>query len=274
MLKKEPLSPEVRIKRRNRRLVVYGGLLGLFIGLYKWQPWEFDLVQRLPADPGPRVDPDAAKLFSPGTKILLVTAHPDDSEFYIGGTLKKLSRTAEIHQIICTDGDKGYYPFEDYEANRRVRRAEALEAARAWNGKTLRFLARPDGRLRADDGLVSAIQTEIERLRPDYVLAFDGVYPPRMSHQDHRRAGDATVLAAQRAKVPWILKFSTGAPNFFVDITDQWDDKRAYLAIHKSQFFGERLDRVANMVAHSAEVDGERSGVTLAEGFRCLRGDR
>jgi LmbE family N-acetylglucosaminyl deacetylase len=269
---KEPLPPSVRRRHRNRRVAVYGTLIAALVGFWQWQPWEFDLIPRTPPNPNPRVDPDRARLFAPGTKILLVTAHPDDSEFYIGGVLTQLGKTAEIHQVICTDGDKGYYPFEDHERNRRVRQAEARAAAEAWRGKGVTFLGYPDGRLRANEDAIRRMQREIERVRPEYVLAFDGEYPPRMSHQDHRRAGDIALEAARRSGIPkWALLFSSIAPNFVLDITDDWDRKRELLAIHKSQFHDERLERVTNMVASTAEQEGEIIGAALGEGFRCVR---
>ncbi len=69
----------------------------------------------------------------------------------------------------------------------------------------------------------------------------------------------------------WLLKFSTIAPNFFIDTTDQWDEIRHGLSIHKSQFSGEKLERVSNMVASLHEDDGTRMGTTQAEGFRVVR---
>ncbi len=260
-------------KHLRRRIAVYGTLIALLWGFWSWQPWAFDLVERKPSPPHPRVNPDRERLFQKGTKILMITAHPDDSEFYIGATLHLLSKTAEIHQIICTDGDKSYYWFlTDAEENRRVRRIEATAAKDAWNGKSLTFLEYPDGRMRVSEELVDKLATEIVQLRPDYIFAFDGDYPPRMSHQDHRRTGEASLLAAKKAGVPlWYMMFSTNAPNFFVDVTNVWEEKKRLLAIHESQFKAERLEGVSNMVAGRAEADGLVAGVGLAEGFRCIR---
>lgn len=248
--------------------------MAVLYGVFLWIPWEYDFIPRSIPNPNPPVDPDRAHLFSRGSKVLVITAHPDDSAFYIGGFLTKLGRSgAEIHQVICTDGDKAYYgPFSDSEENRQVRREEALEELRTWGGKDIWFLARPDGRLRADDALVERLRREIERVQPEYVVAFDGDFPPRLSHQDHRRAGDAAEKAAQGTKsVRWLLKFSTIAPNYVEDISEVWEDQRKLLAIHRSQFHGERLDRVTNMVESSAVDDGERIDRTYGEGFRCIK---
>src|SRR5689334_23147285 len=111
----EPTSPDPAARKRRRRkakrrLIVYGSLVALVWGFWVWQPYEYDFIPRRLPNPNPPVDPDSKHLFSPGAKVLVVTAHPDDSAFYIGGFLTQLGKSgAEIHQIICTDGDKAYY---------------------------------------------------------------------------------------------------------------------------------------------------------------------
>jgi LmbE family N-acetylglucosaminyl deacetylase len=262
---------------------VLGAALALF---YWWQPWEFDVIPRQPPKPNPPVDPDSARLFARGTRITVITAHPDDAEFYLGGTLAKLRDAgAVLSLIVCTDGDKGYYPFEDAARNRRVRRDEQTRAAHQWGANDVVYLSYPDGRLTASDELIAKIESHLQRLKPEYVLAFDGEYPPRRSHADHRRAGDASAIAAPRVdSVKWLLKFSTIAANFYVDITDYWPEKKELLRVHHSQFVAERNDfgnrivgRTGNpwpfiesLVEGAALRDGREIGVEYAEGLRCI----
>jgi LmbE family N-acetylglucosaminyl deacetylase len=68
-----------------------------------------------------------------------------------------------------------------------------------------------------------------------------------------------------------LLQFSTRGPNFFVDISKEWGAKAKLLAIHKSQFYGEKLDRIEGFVMSMAISDGEQAGKELAEGFRVSR---
>jgi len=277
----EPLpqpTPEEKAQRRRKaikkRLWFYGIFIALIYGFIWYQPYEIDWIPRKIPNPNPAVNPDSKLLFAKGTKILIVTAHPDDSEFFVGGLLVQLAKSgAELHQVICTDGDKGYYFFLTDEAKNRVeRRQEAQNASNAWHAQSLRLLSYPDRWLHASDEVIDKISDEIKRVKPDYILAFDGDYPPRTSHQDHRRSGDATKIAAEKTHIAkWLLLFSTIAPNYIVDITDQWEDQKKLLAIHKSQYFGKRLDGVENMVEYSAEKDGQRAGYELGEGLRCIR---
>jgi len=276
MSSKAPLPPEMVSRRRRnvkRRLVVYGSLVAVLWGLWVYQPYEYDFIPRRIPNPNPPVDPDSKTLFSPKARILVVTAHPDDAEFYIAGSLLKLAASgAEIHMAVCTDGDKSYYPWGDPSETRRIRRAEQVEAAAHYGCKDVVFFGHPDGRLRVDEPLVQHLTEEILRVRPNYVFAFDGEYPPRMSHQDHRRSGDGAQLAARRAGLPlWLMRYSTIAADYTIDITSQWEQQKELLKIHKSQFHDNRLEMVTNMVESNAVEDGERISTTYAEGFRCTR---
>jgi LmbE family N-acetylglucosaminyl deacetylase len=270
----QPADPARLAKRRRyrrRRIIVYGSLVAAVWGFWLWQPWELDLIERPAPHPNPRIDPDSKRLFAQGTKVLIVTAHPDDSEFYVGGTLAKLRDSgAVIHQVIVTDGDKAYYgPLTDVKKNRRERRQEALTAARSWGGKDLVFLGYQDGRLQNSVHLVERLRAEIDKFHPEYVLAFDFDFPPRLSHKDHRVAGQAAAIALDNpSSVRWLLRFSTSHPNFVTDISNYWPEKEEMLKIHKSQFFGERLIRVTNMVQDRAVSDGEIIETTYGEGFR------
>ncbi len=271
------MAAEVGPGRRRRRgfvrVIVYGTLIGLLWGFWVWQPWEYDFIERPAPRPNPKIAPEPDRLFAKGTKVLVITAHPDDSEFYIGGTLAKLRDAgAEIWQVIVTDGDKAYYgPLTDAKKNREVRREESLEAARAWGGKNLAILGYPDGRLKNSDRLVERLRVEIEKFQPEYVLAFDYDYPPRMSHKDHRVAGQAVAIAIEKApSVRWLMRFSTSHPNYVEDITDYWPEKEQMLKIHKSQF-GEKEQGIVNMVQERAINDGEIIGTTYGEGFRVVQ---
>jgi len=269
------MDPAKRRRYRRRRILVYGSLLAIIWGIFVWQPYEYDFIPRRLPHPNPKVDPDSAHLFSKGTKVMVITAHPDDSEFYIGGTLAKLHDAgAQIWQVIVTDGDKAYYTslFTNIPENRRIRHQEALAAAQAWGGENLQFLGYLDGRLKSSDKLVDRLRVEINKFQPEYVLAFDFDYPPRMSHGDHRHSGEAVALAVEQTpSVRWLMRFSTIAPNYIDDISNYWERKKELLKIHKSQFHGSHLEGVTNMVEQSAMDDGERIGTTYGEGFRCTK---
>jgi LmbE family N-acetylglucosaminyl deacetylase len=242
--------------------------------LYRYQPQRIDFFPKPAPLPNPPIDPDSDRLFAPGTRVAVVAAHPDDPEFYIGGLLSQLSASgAQIAIVMCTDGDKGYYPsfMTNASENRRVRQQEQIEAA-AQYGAEVFFLHEPDGRLRANQKVVEAIREKLEQFQPEYVLCFDPQYPPRVQHSDHVQSGIATeeaVWSCSTAK--WLLRFSTHAANFYVEISKAWPVKVDLLKIHKSQFNGDRMDMILSIVRDRARADGDAIDVPLAEGFRSTR---
>src|SRR6266852_5609743 len=98
-------------------------LAGAAWAAYRYQPLQFCLRPGHPPEAGPRITAEALGLFRPDTRVLIVTAHPDDTEFYLGGTLLRLAEAgARLHLIVATDGDKGYYPLARPDALRQRRR--------------------------------------------------------------------------------------------------------------------------------------------------------
>lgn len=265
------ISNSGRRRGLGRFLLWPAGLAAiLLISFYLWQPWEIQFFPRaLPA--GIRwVEPEPERLFLPGVRVVVVTAHPDDAEFYVGGLLTRLAKSrAEVYLVVCTDGDKGYYPFEDAARNRAVRQREQRAAADVWKAADVIFLGFPDGRLKESEALVRAIERELRRIRPAYLFCFDAEYPPRIAHQDHRRSGSAAEIAATRANFRgWLCRFSTSAPNFAFDVSDAWQSKMDLVAMHRSQFYGERLTRIRAMIERRDSESGKWIGVEKAESVR------
>lgn len=259
--------------RRLRRGFLYLStvlIAGLW-GFYVWQPWEFDFVKRA-IPPRTHVDPDSSRLFAQGAKVMIVTGHPDDSEFYVGGTLLKLAESkAEVRQLLHTDGDKDYYFWTDTTALRKVRQGEQRTASARWGAHELAFLGFPDGRLRVGEEVIEQTAALIQKWKPEYLLCFDPKYPPRLSHQDHRRSGEIVLAAVERSRYTgWVLHFSTMAPNYVVNVDRFWPERIELLAIHKSQFYAERLQRIEGMITNRAKADAE-PGFQHGEGLRCVR---
>ncbi len=269
-----------------KRRIAYGALgVAGTVALFAWYaPFSYDLFPKTPPDEK-AVLLNVAKTFPKGTRVTLVTAHPDDAEFYLGATLPQLRDAGAVLSIVVvTDGDKGYYPFEDAERNRRVRDAEQREAAARWGATSVAFLHFPDGRVHSGKDLNDALFAALASLRPEVILAFDDVYPPRRQHRDHLRSGEAvTAILPSLPGVRAVARFSTAAPNRVVDATKTWDEKLALMKLHKSQFDSPRTGLVnrligragddpfpwiANFVRDYAQHDGARVGIELGEGLR------
>lgn len=134
-------------------------------------------------------------------RAMAIMAHPDDPEFFIGGTLAKLAaQGTEVRVLLVTDGSKG---SDDRELSKeeltRMRRAEQREAVRRWGGKDALFFDHSDGELRYSAQLVRDVVREIRRFKPQLVLTNDPARfyyeSGRINHTDHRTIG-AVVLDA------------------------------------------------------------------------------
>ena len=165
-----------------------------------------------------------------------------------------------------TDGDKGYEPWEDAATNRRVRRAEETEA---WAGEEVTFLGFPDGRLGQNDETVARAA---EALRgADWVVSFDGDYPPKVAHRDHTVAGEIAKRAARLAGAKWLVRFATHAPNWTFDLTGFDLEHRRLLEFHRSQWTGQKEARVWGTVFENGIADGERIGKEYGLAVRVSR---
>ena len=276
--KSKTLSPAEKKRRVQRRIVAYGSLGLMIVGFYFYQPQRCHFFPKAPPNPNPPVDPDANHLFSKGVKIALIQAHPDDSEFFIGPLLLRLAASgAEIHQLVMTDGDKGFYFWEreNVAENRRIREAEQREAASHY-ARDVTFLHEPDGRLGGQADNVQKVQAFIERVQPEYVLAFDTEYWPRVNHADHLASGAAAWQAVQNIPlaartVKWMLLYDSSAPNFTPDVTATVDQGEAMIGIHRSQFYGEKLERIKNWRLESWYEAGQAANVGYGVPFRAVR---
>lgn len=254
----------------KRRLAFWGLFLSALVGGYYWQPLRYEFF---PPDAPDQtvVSPASAGLFTGGTRVLLVAGHPDDSEFYLGGTLLQMARNGVRIRLVCmTDGDKAYYPFGVPDGLTETRRGEQTRAAEAWKGDVV-FLGYKDGRLPVNDETIRGLASEIEKFDPDVILASDTLYRPRRSHSDHIDAGRNALLAIERLGWKGTLGlYNSRAPNCYVDVTGDWFGKLELIALHESQFGGSRTGFIGGMLTRRAQETGREAGYTLAEGLRIV----
>jgi LmbE family N-acetylglucosaminyl deacetylase len=193
------------------------------------------------------------------SRILVITAHPDDVDFGAAGTVARWTDAGtEVSYCIVTDGDAG---GSDPSISRpemvTLRRAEQTAAAKQVGVQDVRFLGYPDGRLEATLGLRKDLARVIRQVRPDRLVSQSperNYARPGVSHPDHRAAGSATLdavypdarnpfafpeLLADEGLGPWKVRevwiSGSPAPNHYVDITEVFGCKVAALQAHASQ---------------------------------------
>src|SRR5688572_30977714 len=126
-------------------------------------------------------------------RVMVITAHPDDSEFGAGGTVAKFVKEGrEVAYCIVTNGNKGSSDRTMTPERLAVIRAEEQRnAARVLGVERVSFLGYPDGEVEDTRDLRRDVSREIRRFRPDLVICQNPnrTYNLGASHRDHRTVG-------------------------------------------------------------------------------------
>ena len=226
------------------------------------------------------------------TRVLVVTAHPDDVDFGASGTIATwVERGTEVTYCVITDGDAGGFdPDVPRSEIPTIRRREQVAAAAAVGVGDVRFLGYRDGELTVSHGLRRDISRVIRQVRPQRIL----VQTPERnweripaSHPDHMAAGEAAMQAVypdarnpfahpsllddeglDAWSVPEVWVMAHPAISHYVDITETFPRKVAALTAHESQTA--HLPDLEGFVRGWAERNAAAAGLPeghLAEGF-------
>ena len=201
-------------------------------------------------------------------RVMVVTAHPDDSEFGAGGTIAKLVKEGcEVTYAIVTNGDKGSGDRTmTSERLALIREAEQRNAARTLGVARVEFLGYPDCEVEDTRELRCDITRQIRRWRPDLVIAMNPhrSYNLGGSHRDHL-AFPELMPDYEPHKVLEIHLMQWENPHLVVDISDVMDLKLKALACHASQFAD--FPAVEKRVRERSAELGKSKGYGYAETF-------
>lgn len=226
-------------------------------------------------------------------RVLAVYGHPDDAEISSGGTLARwAAQGAEVHLLVCTQGEKGSQdPDQDPDELARVRVEECGRACEVLGFSGHAHLEHLDGELDNNAALRGEVVEHIRRVRPTAVVCPDPTavfFGDRYyNHRDHRVTGWATLDAVSPAAgnphyfrgqlvsglsvhhVTDVFLSGTFEPNCWVDIEPTIDLKIDALFRHTSQLV-ETGEWFRQFLRERAEDAGIQAGVRYAEGFRRL----
>ena len=193
-------------------------------------------------------------------RILVILAHPDDPEFFMGATLARWGALGhEIRYCLLTTGQKGSQDVDQKpEVLAALRKTEQQNAANILGVKSIEFLDYVDGEVIPDLEMRKKIVRVIRKYKPQIVVSSDPLnYFPgdnRVNHPDHRAAGQAVLdavfpaagnpmffpeLISEEALMPVNvaeLWFSIPAEaNLVVDVSRYFDEKIKAILCHRSQ---------------------------------------
>ena len=193
-------------------------------------------------------------------RVIVVLAHPDDPEFYCGGTIARWAASGRhITYCLLTRGDKG--SDDDSLSTQElaeIREVEQRAAAKTLGVHEVMFLNELDGYVLPTLDLRRDIVRVIRQVKPQVVVTCDptNFFPSStyINHADHRAAGQATLdavypaarsslyfpeLSQEEGLQPYKVRevYIAGAqhPNITVDITDFFSQLVAALGEHRSQ---------------------------------------
>jgi LmbE family N-acetylglucosaminyl deacetylase len=219
-------------------------------------------------------------------RVLVVTAHPDDSEFGAGGTVAKFGKEGrEVAYCIVTNGNKGSSDRTmTPERLAGIRAEEQRNAARVLGVERVTFLGYPDGEVEDTRDLRRDVSREIRRFRPDLVVCQNPnrTYNLGASHRDHRTVGGVVLdcvypLARDHLAFPELMPefepyrvrevyvMQWNEPHIVNDISEVIDLKVKALACHASQF--KDFPAVETRVRERNKELGAARGYAYAETF-------
>src|SRR2546422_6666063 len=224
------------------------------------------------------------------TRILCISAHPDDNEFTIAGSVAGWVREGrDVVFCLVTSGGAGTNEHTPENPGWvPIREGESWDAAKILGVKALVFLGYQDGVVEPTIGLRRDLTRVIRRSRPDVVVCGDPTVRyygnEYLNHPDHRAVASAALDAVfPSAETPGIFAelLAEGLPPHKVkevfisgaDPADTWIDiggtlelKCAALKAHASQVgTGEWVEP---LLREWAARDGKRAGVSSAEAYR------
>ena len=193
------------------------------------------------------------------SKVLIVTAHPDDLDFGCSGSIALWVRKGiKVSYVICTNGDQGGEdPTVPREEMPKIRQKEQRDAGAVVGVSRITFLGYRDGWLEPTIQLRKEIVRQIRIHKPDRLVIqspernWDRLFS---SHPDHMAAGEAAIQAVypdarnafafeellkdeglepHRVREVWVM--AARDPNHVVDITETIDLKIKALHAHVSQ---------------------------------------
>lgn len=218
-------------------------------------------------------------------RSLVVVAHPDDIEFWLGGTVARWTAAgADVTYCILTDGDAGGFdesiPRSEIPG---IRRAEQQTAAKIIGVSDVRFLGLGEEEVRFSPGIRSELVRIIRQVRPQRVVTWSPEWNWarfRSCHPNHRATGEITLAAIypdadnrfahmdllREGLEPWRVReiwlFNSPDPGHYVDITEFLDKKVAAVRAHASQV-GNRPELAAEL---RARIEPNTAAAGLSEG--------
>ena len=211
--------------------------------------------------------------------VLIVAAHPDDEVLGCGGMIAKHADNGDnVHVVITAEGHTSRNNLGESDKNMvSYLRTCAEKANRALGAQSVNFLGLPDNRLDQLDrlDLIKKVELVVQKTSPKII------YTHHLGdlNVDHRRIHEAVMTACRPmpgSTVEKIFSFEVMSstewqtpnasyaftPNWYEDISNQWERKLAALHIYESEMRDWPHSRSIKSLKLLAELRGTQVGLT------------
>ena len=213
-------------------------------------------------------------------KILIISPHPDDEAICAGGLIMRAKKEkAEVFVVYMAMGTSRQ--FHNGQTLEKDRISEAQKASEVGGFKyKVGFY---DVSTKVDSLMQKQLIEKIEDTNFEF-KADIVIIPNRNSYnQDHRAVAWASITAFRPTSLrprpqiilemeePQIWPYATNV-NFYVDISDVFEQKIELYKCHKTQVMDDPSPRSIENLERIAGLRGSDIGVQYAESFNLLRG--
>lgn len=220
------------------------------------------------------------------SKILVVSAHPDDEILGAGGTLVRHRENGdEIAWLIVTN------LYEKDGFSKEVIEKRALEIQRISDELRMKVF-------KLDYSTMKLSNRDLIDMVPSVSKIFSEFKPERIyilnrtdAHSDHRVVFDAVMACTKSFRYPYIrevfmyecisetefapaLPEKVFQPNCYIDITEQLEEKLKLMNIYASEMGEHPFPRSEKNIEALATFRGASCGVDYAEAFQILKSYR
>lgn len=192
--------------------------------------------------------------------ILVFTAHPDDAELGMGGTIAK--SVAEGRKVGIIDLTEAELSSNGTVESRKLETEEASQILGIHFRDNLKF---QDGKVIPNDEFVMEVVKRIRFHKPKIIFApyFNDRHPDHIGTSKIVKEAmffsglkkietlfDGKLQAPYRAeKLYYFMQMGEFKPSFIVDISDHFETKMASIKAYKTQFFNPELEGEKTLIS-------------------------
>ena len=146
-------------------------------------------------------------------KILVVTAHPDDESYGMGGAISLYSKTHDVFLVVASNGEKGQCCClkENLDFG-EMRKKELLNASSVLGISDVTFLNLPDGELCNNiyKEMIHGIKNAVIKYAPDIIITIEpNGWTGHIDHMAISMAARSVFDNTQNIKELWFFCFSS-----------------------------------------------------------------